>query len=84
MAELIGNAEYKRQELGAISRQRQENKLLAMGKRLISRIRAKSLSEYDYPETQGWYAQDESSKRMWSTHSQTRLESHRPSFNIFR
>jgi hypothetical protein len=84
MAELTSNAESHGRQYGIIARQRQENKLLALGERLISKIRAKGLSEYDYPETQGWYAQDEGSKRLWATHSQTRLESHRPSFNICR
>jgi hypothetical protein len=93
MVELVGNADSKRQKYGDIARQRitrrvsqqrQQNKLLAMGKRLINIIRTRSLSEPDFPETQGWHAQDESTKRLWATHSQTRLENPRPSFDIFR
>jgi hypothetical protein len=93
MVELVGNADSKTQKYGVIagqritrrvSQQRRPNKLLAMGKRLINIFRTRSLSEPDFPEAQGWHAQDESTKRMWAANSQARLESHRPSFNIFR
>jgi hypothetical protein len=93
MVELVGNTDSKRQQYGVIARrritrrvsqQRRQNKLLAMGKRLINIIRTRSLSEPDFPEAQGWYAQDENTKKLWATQSQTRLESHTPSFSIFR
>jgi hypothetical protein len=84
MAELVSNAENKGRQYGVIIRQRRDNKLLALGERLLSIIRTKSLSEPDFPEAQGWHAQDESTKRMWATNSQARLDSHTPSFNIFR